>query len=179
MTHRGAKVPVVGLAALAILVGSSAATAAHAGPSVERRSALEAEVLEGINALRAQDIVRPLVRSSGLGRAATLHSRVMLRDGFFDHEWPDGTGPLRRAMRFLPPSAGAKQWRIGETIQWRVGAPGAGTVIARWMTSALHRRILLSPSYREVGVAAVRADRAPGVFGGRTVTVIVVVLGSR
>jgi hypothetical protein len=39
--------------------------------------------------------------------------------------------------------------------------------------------VLLSPQWREVGLAALKARRAPGVYGGRSVTVVVADFGAR
>jgi uncharacterized protein YkwD len=47
------------------------------------------------------------------------------------------------------------------------------------MNSPPHRANLLSPRWREVGLAAVHVGRAPGVYGGREVTIVTADFGVR
>jgi uncharacterized protein YkwD len=47
------------------------------------------------------------------------------------------------------------------------------------MASASHRRSLLSRTWREVGVAAVHVESAPGEFEGEPATLITLDLGVR
>ncbi len=47
------------------------------------------------------------------------------------------------------------------------------------MASPEHRANILSPKWREIGVSSVHVARAPGVFGGREVTIITADFGVR
>jgi len=47
------------------------------------------------------------------------------------------------------------------------------------MASPPHRLNILTREYREVGVAAVHFDSAPGAFGGRPVTIVTADFGVR
>ena len=48
-----------------------------------------------------------------------------------------------------------------------------------WSIKQMHRVIMLSKAWRQIGVAVIRADRAPGVYGGRRTTVVVADFGVR
>ena len=52
--------------------------------------------------------------------------------------------------------------------------PGSGL----WMASPEHRAVILDGSWREVGIGAVHADAASGMFLGRAVTVITTDFGA-
>lgn len=107
------------------------------------------------------------LRSSGkLQTAARRHARDMVRRDFFDHTSPGGSTPARRAKR-----AGYPGRRIGETIAWGVGSwsTAAGTV-SRWMGSAGHRRAILDPGMRDLGVGVASGSPLAGERGGETVT---------
>ena len=47
------------------------------------------------------------------------------------------------------------------------------------MGSPGHRANLLSPRWREIGIAAVHAASAPGVYGGHEVTIVTADFGVR
>jgi uncharacterized protein YkwD len=48
-----------------------------------------------------------------------------------------------------------------------------GTEIVRhWLRSPEHRRQLLDPRFREVGIDAAEIEGAGGIFGGRTVMLV-------
>jgi uncharacterized protein YkwD len=51
--------------------------------------------------------------------------------------------------------------------------------VESWLASPHHRENLLNPKWREVGVAAVHAWSAPGVYDGREVTVLTADFGAR
>ena len=48
-----------------------------------------------------------------------------------------------------------------------------------WLVSPGHRENLLGAAFREVGISAVRAVGAPGVYGHRRVVVLTVDFGAR
>jgi uncharacterized protein YkwD len=102
----------------------------------------------------------------------------MARDGFFSHDSADGTSPWARLGRFYP-SAGYRQWQIGETLLWSSPDVGAAGAVHDWLTSPEHRAILLTPGFREIGVSAVHATAASGSFGGDEVTLVTADLGFR
>jgi uncharacterized protein YkwD len=129
-----------------------------------------AATLHALNAVRARHGVPPLVPDVRLDRAARRHSGEMVLRRYFAHESPGGarfsariaaTGWMRRRGR----------WYVGETLAWgrgRSAEPAA--VVAAWLRSPSHRRVVLSPRYRRVGIGIVRGTPVPGPPGGLTYT---------
>jgi uncharacterized protein YkwD len=141
-------------------------------------SALEAQVLADLNATRRQRGLSQLRFSSALSRAADSHSRDMARRGYFSHNSPDGSAFWRRVQRFYP-SAGYRSWAVGENLVWASPDLSAASALSMWMGSAPHRANLLSRQWREIGLSAVHAPSAPGVFGGHPVTIVTANFGAR
>jgi len=64
---------------------------------------------------------------------------------------------------------------LGETLAWHSGWRNrVGATVSRWMASAPHRAVLMSPTYRFIG-----AGRARGNMGSRRATAWVAQLGAR
>jgi uncharacterized protein YkwD len=141
-------------------------------------SALEAQVLADVNATRRQRGLRALRFSVALSRAADTHSRDMARRGYFSHNSANGGAFWRRVQRFYP-SRGYRSWAVGENLVWASPDLSAASALSMWMASAPHRANLLSRQWREVGLSAVHATSAPGVFGGHPVTIVTANFGSR
>lgn len=153
----------VAAAALALFLPSaaSARVALEATPV----PALETALVAKINALRARRGLRRLAESGALARAARAFGRQMLAGGYFDH---------RRFERRLAGLSAA-----GENLAWHTGTPSADRTVALWLASPPHRRNLLSPVWRRVGIGAVHGLASGGVYGyGRPVTVIVADFGA-
>jgi len=173
------------LLALALALGSGRAVAAPPGPAAppspgaSRSTATAAaatQVLAGLNDARRAQGLPSLAPSAGLAAAAAQHAREMVSLGYFAHDSSDGTAFWRRIARSYP-SRGCSRWAVGETLYWTAGGAAAAAVAAAWLASPEHRRILLG-DWAEVGVGIAQATVAPGVFGGRTVTVVVADFGS-
>jgi uncharacterized protein YkwD len=62
---------------------------------------------------------------------------------------------------------------------WASPQLSAAQAITLWLNSPPHRRNLLAPGWREVGLGAVRAVEAPGVFRGLDVTILTADFGVR
>jgi uncharacterized protein YkwD len=156
--------------------------AAPVGASESSRSrsleALDESVVAQINVVRRSHGL-PLVRlSRHLLRSAGGHSRAMATYGFFSHESRDGTAFWKRIERDYR-QVGYRAWSVGETIAFSSGSlDGAGTV-RMWMNSPPHRKVLLNPLWRQVGVSAIWVTSAPGAFDGDDVTLITADFGIR
>ena len=142
---------------LAVLAGANGAPAAADQPVCATGAADRAAVVCEINAARADAGRAPLRSRPSLADAARGHSADMVERRYFAHESPDGAGPADRAW-----DAGymrhADSWRLGEVLLWSRGALlTAARAVKLWFESPSHRRILLSPRYRDVG-----AGLAPG-----------------
>lgn len=136
----------------AFLVAAPAGSAAVNTP--------ERALLGEMNRVRAGYGLRSLRLDAALQRAARSHSADMLRRGYFAH------GPyLQRLISF-----GVRGPMVGENLSWGVGARArAGWTVQAWLHSPLHRRNLLRPGFRRVGVASLRGTFR-GYAGARVVT---------
>ena len=110
------------------------------------------------------------MRDNGrLVRAATGHSRAMVRRRFFAHVGPGSLGladRLRRA-RYIPRRGGT--WLIGENIGFGRGRfTRPATMHRAWMRSTPHRAAMLERRFREVGFGIVSGRPYGG--GGATFT---------
>jgi len=168
------------LAVLALLsVGTSGATAA--GNPVRTLSAanqLESQVLVELNAIRRVHGLVPLRLSHPLSSAADSHSRAMGTFGFFSHSSRDGSEFWKRVQRYYGPGKSGG-WSVGENLLWSTTGLDASRALKLWMASPAHRKNILTPRWREVGLAAVSVPSAPGVFGGRNVVIVTSDFGVR
>jgi uncharacterized protein YkwD len=146
--------------------------------SVELASSLEQELLQRLNALRAKAGLRPLRKSRALTSAAVSHSRSMAKHGYFSHESYDGSAFWQRVGRFYKPPQGFRVYRVGENLLSGPDSVSAASVIRGWLESAPHRRNLYA-GWGEVGVGAVRAVGAPGIFAGASVLIVTADFGER
>src|SRR5262249_46346498 len=92
----------------------------------------------------------------------------MLADGYFAHESADGAPFWKRLTAYSGSSYGS--WSVGENLLWSSPDVGAVHALQLWMASPEHRHNILTAGWREIGLAALPADSAPGTYGGRPVT---------
>ncbi len=135
-------------------------------------------LVAAINEVRARHGLVALRRSHRLEAAAELHSRNMGRRGVFEHESAGGTPFWKRVEQFYG-SRGFGYWAVGENLVWGSPELSIEHAIQGWMNSPPHRANMLSREWREVGLASVRVESAPGVYGGRTVTIVTCDFGVR
>lgn len=164
-------------AVLAVLVVPSTGSADARG-TMAPATKLQTALLNQLNALRAARGLSRLRLSPALTTAANGHSAQMARLGFFSHSSANGTSFSSRIGRYYP-SRGFRSWSVGENLVW--GAPDLGPTQASrlWMGSPPHRANLLSPRWREIGIAAVHSTSAPGVYGGGPATIVTADFGAR
>lgn len=168
------------LFALALLsVGATGVNAAGTPVrTVSSVSQLESQVLGELNAVRRSKGLVPLRLSRPLSAAADSHSRAMGTFGFFKHESRDGSAFWTRVKRWYGPG-GYRSWSVGENLLWSSGQLSADAAVKMWMDSPAHRKNILTPRWREVGLSAVSVAAAPGVYGGRDVVIITTDFGAR
>jgi uncharacterized protein YkwD len=164
--------------ALLGLVCMLALGAAPAVAAPREEEALADAVAAEINAARADAGLRALTRAPGLERSSRSHALAMAAGGFFSHTSLDGTSFSDRIRRFYPRN-GSRRYAVGETLYWSARPLSAAAVVDWWLASSSHRATLLSTRFRHVGVAAIHVPAAPGFFGGRDVTIVVVDYGGR
>lgn len=151
---------------------------AQADPEPSGPPGYENVLLREINQVRAQHGLSALQVSNPLNEAADYHSKTMAARGFFAHESADGTSFWKRVERFYP-SRGFGYWSAGENLAYGSPSMSADGAVRAWMGSPGHRANILSTSWREIGIGAVQADSAPGVYGGRPATIITTDFGIR
>jgi uncharacterized protein YkwD len=96
--------------------------------------------------------------------------------GYFSHSTPQGSPSIRSVAATY--ADGSREWAVGEIMIWAPGRLEPQEAVERWLASAPHRRDLLG-RWRHIGVAALAVEGAPGVFGGRDITLAVVNFGRR
>jgi uncharacterized protein YkwD len=111
----------------------------------ERISSERLEVCVFTNENRLREELIPLRLDPALSRVAQNHAQDMLARDYFGHESPDG-GTLRTRLV----GAGIRYGFAGENIA--KGQITAGEVVEDWMKSAGHRRNILQPEFRRIGV---------------------------
>jgi uncharacterized protein YkwD len=109
----------------------------------------ESSLLTVMNEARMAHGLRPLHADWRLERAARSHSSNMLRTGVFFH------GAFNARIR----SVGVRAPRVGENLAWGAGSLSRARAIVRvWLASPGHRRNLLDPGYRLVGIGALHGS---------------------
>lgn len=183
MSH-GSRSPIAaaGVVALvaAILAGLVPSPAAQAAQEVQLVpvDALEQPIVRQVRALRvAADLAR-IQRSQELTDAAERHAAALARSGTFTHQAP-GEKPFTARLQASYSSRGFVRWATGENMFWAQTHVSPAQVVRAWLASPPHRANMYDPLWRDVGVAAVRAPSAPGVYGGRDVTIVVIEFGTR
>lgn len=123
------------------------------------RARVASEMLKRVNEVRRREGVPPLASSPLLNRVSQEHAEDMLVRSYSGHQTPEGLGPSERAR--------AEGYRagIGENIvEQRFSTEEA---LQAWLGSPGHRRNILDPGSREMGLGlAVGAgyDAAPGGY---------------
>lgn len=147
-----------GLAAGAIVFTPSAQAGAatarcenvRVSPAEDTQLATQA-ILCLLNHERAGRHLRRLRISTNLTRAASGHSKDMVKRRYFAHTTPANVTfdhRIRRA-RYAPDGSA----KLGENLAWGMGDPALPIEIVRgWMASPEHRANILEPAYRSIGI---------------------------
>jgi uncharacterized protein YkwD len=105
-----------------------------------RHDSTESSIIRAMNSVRASYGVPALRTSRGLARAADAHSATMQRSNSLGH------GAFSRRIRRYVHTK-----RVGENLAWMSGCD-ANAIVQMWLNSAPHRRVMLSKSFRRIGV---------------------------
>lgn len=174
------RLSVVGTLALALLAALAVVIPAGATGStaIQNLDTLNTAIVARINVIRQAHGLPPMRANAQLGRAADRHSRAMGTYGFFAHESRDGTTYSQRIRRDYP-QGGYRVWSVGENLVFDSEEMSAADAVSMWMASPDHRRALLSKTWREIGVSALRVTSAPGIYEGDDVTLVTADFGVR
>lgn len=146
------------------------------GVDVMQLLSLQRQIVVEVNAVRRARGLRRLSASTRLTRAGTAHARALAVAGLFTHDWKgDPFGSW--IPRYYPPGRGL--WSAGENLLWAPGSVSARATVREWLASPPHRQVMLGRAWRELGIGAVRAAKAPGVFGGIDVVIVAAEFGVR
>ena len=139
---------------LAALPISAISATAGANPRVDAK---ERAIVRAINRERARHDLAKVRSNRRLARAADFHSWEMLDADYFAHESRDGSPFHERVRRYV------SYRTIGETLAMvgRCGKGSARRIVRMWMNSPGHRAILLSSTFRRVGLG-----KRTGDYGG-------------
>ena len=162
---------------LALVVAAVALAVVPASLAESRSAVLARSIVHQINSVRREHGLAPLVLSTKLSAAARQHTDEMGSEGYFAHESVDQSALTKRLERWYPPRGCS--WTVGENLLWRSPDVSPSDVVRLWMDSPRHRANLLSPSWHEIGVAAVHFDSAPGTYGDQSVTIVTADFGAR
>ena len=166
--------------AAAALATLAAATPAQAGVTACSSSTASAEptaanvrdvqrtVLCLVNRERTSRGLKRLRANTKLAKAATNHSRDMVRRSYFDHVSPNG-GTVQDRIKHAGWFRGARSFSFAENIAWGGGELGSPkSIVQSWMHSAGHRRNILNGQYTQIGVGV--AVGTPSEYDGATYT---------
>ncbi|MEX2196925.1 MAG: CAP domain-containing protein [Thermoleophilaceae bacterium] len=177
-TRSGGRLRALAVTALVLAAAGPAAQAGERGrpaacagsdaePRIASVRAVRSTTLCLINAERSRRGLHRLRFDRRLARLAGRHAWDMVRRDYFSHETPDGRSLRERVVRSSYARNRDRRWRVGENLAWgRSTTARPSAIVAAWMRSRSHRRLILSRRYRDIGVAVVR--RAPNDGAGAT-----------
>lgn len=119
-----------------------------------------------VNSSREQAGLGDLATNSQLAEAAQSKADDMLANQYFAHTSPEGKTP----WDFIKAS-GYPYVYAGENLA--IGYTDTADLFNAWMNSSSHRENILSPNFRDIGVA-----QASGLYDGTETTVTVQMFGS-
>lgn len=125
------------------------------------------EVIRLTNEKRVQTGLAPLTENSTLSQAAMAKGTDMINRDYWSHVSPDGVQP----WKFFT-DAGYRYRFAGENLARDFSNPSSA--VEAWMASATHKDNILSPKYKEVGIAVIEGDLA-----GVDTTIIVQFFGTK
>lgn len=129
--------------------------AADAAPLTRAEITSRANLLTAVNRARTARGLRPVRMARVLNRPSVLHSQWLARTGRLTHTGRDGRPFYYRLYRNgFPRSRG-----VGENLGMIGGCSlrEQRMMVRMWLMSPNHRRNLLNPRYRYIGVAVTKA----------------------
>jgi uncharacterized protein YkwD len=147
-------------------------------PAADNAGAVETATLCLIDRIRAAHQLGPLRANRDLRSMAARKVGSMLRWNYFADVGPGATG-LLSLIGAGSYRAHATRVSLGQNIAWGTGVQATpARIVDGWMASPPHRRIILTGSFRDAGVAAIPA--VPSSYGhGEYGATYVIELGTR
>lgn len=147
---------------------ASCGSAANREPGSSSLRSARAATLCLLNHERHVHHLHSLRFNQRLALAGLRHARDMVHKKYFSHGEPSGHNFVQRIMRthYVPASS---RWFLGENLAW--GGHLQSTpreIVHAWMASPAHRRNILTPGFREIGIALVPGAPVVGVSHAAT-----------
>ncbi len=115
------------------------------------------QIVELVNHRRREAGLRPLSVHPTLMNCAQQYSEVQASQGKINHTGPDGKNPGQRLTR-----CGYRWKHYGENLA--AGYATADEVVAAWMASPGHRRVILHRKVTELGIGTAHRSNDPSQF---------------
>lgn len=164
------------LLAAALCLCTAASASASCGPAADVDPAAHGASLRAarsatlclLNANRRAHHLHKLRFNHKLALAGLRHARDMVQKRYFAHTAPSGQDFVKRILNtsYVPP---ASSWLLGENLAW--GDESKSTprqIVKAWMASPEHRHNILTPGFREIGIAIVVGAPVNGVSEAAT-----------
>jgi uncharacterized protein YkwD len=103
--------------------------------------------------------VKPLRWSAMLASSANEHSADMASNDYFSHYTQSGVSPFTRIK-----ATGYRYRAAGENIAAGRSLASPEAVVAAWLKSPGHCKVIMNPRYRELGVGRVEGPGKWGVY---------------
>lgn len=123
------------------------------------------DVFNQTNEYRTSQGLKPLVMNDQLSKSALAHAQDINTNQYWAHDNPNG----KTWNSFIKDSGYPFQY-AGENIA--SGYNDTGSMMQAWKNSPKHNANLISPNYRDVGIAIV-----PGTKNGRKVYYVIQKIG--
>jgi len=108
-------------------------------------------ILEGVNKQRLANLLPVLTLNSQLNKAAELKAADMVKNGYFDHNSPEGFTPWHWFDE-----AGYNFIYAGENLAADFNSPR--NIVQAWMDSPSHRQNILDNHFNETGLAVIQGN---------------------
>jgi uncharacterized protein YkwD len=132
-------------------------------------TAKEKAVLAAINKIRVNKGLAKVSVKASLIRAARAHSKEMGTNQYFAHESANGETFGTRLIRFGYAQDGFTFWKAGENIAWASNGLFScpEVVVDNWMHSPMHKAVILTSCFRNIGIGVKACDIGFNGIGGR------------
>jgi uncharacterized protein YkwD len=153
---------VTALALAGPIASASACKGAGLGPSQLSPAQAQTTIICLMNQRRRHFHAPKLHGNGRLSQAAVEHSSSMDQLNYFSHDSSSDGDPVSRITN-TGYMSGVSSWGVGENLVWGSGSLATPRqAVASWMNSPEHRTIMLSRSFREVGIGFVAGSPTGG-----------------
>jgi uncharacterized protein YkwD len=150
-------------AGIIVLLITMVCTLCLAAPALASTSlnSYEKQLLAQVNRQRAKFGLSQLRLNDDLTASARLHSADMGTRKYFEHNAPAPNEEAwsARIIRCGYTRSGYASWKAGENISYGGGLYSSPMlVVDSWMRSPAHRAVILTKSFRDIGVGAFKTE---------------------